>query len=216
MKTKEQFLDDLMTKNPTIKRKLSLIGIYSIWFVVSTLITFLTSLLIIGHREDIRDQLFNIYFNITLISIVLTVLSSTFASFYLSTPRTKLKQNLLYFLLFTVLLWLSIVFYLMATEIIALDISRLLPQVGLTCTKNIALMGTIPVISIFYILKKEFPTKLSQVSFLATLACFSLGAFGTHLTCTTNNASHILVWHLLPILLLSVIGSYFGKKILKW
>lgn len=215
MNEQDKFINSI-TYNSTIKkRKYSLKLIYTIWFALCFLLTIIISS-VFGHRETFSYRITDVYFTVSLISIILLALASLFSTYYLSTPRAQQSNSLLKAVISSALLWISAIIYLIYNEVIDINISRLIPHTGINCTKNIFLLSIIPLALIFIILKKEYPTKLSQVSFYAAISATSLGALGTHLTCPTDNGTHIIVWHLLPISLITIAVTYFGKKILKW
>ncbi len=212
---KDDFINTIIS-NENKKRKISLSAIFCLWFVLSATFVFLITKTLTKNGALISSNRIDINFHISLASIILVATISSYSAYFLSTPRNSLKRKILYSLLLSVTLWFLSVASIIYFEIINIDISRLIPTIGLTCTRNILLMGILPVITLLLLIRKEYPTRLSEVDFYSIIAGFSFGALGTHFTCPTDNGTHILVWHILPIFILSLVGRLIGKNILKW
>ena len=50
----------------------------------------------------------------------------------------------------------------------------------------------------------------------AALSAASLGCFLMQFVCLHDQAMHLMLWHFLPLMLISTAGAYFGRKLFHW
>jgi len=92
-----------------------------------------------------------------------------------------------------------------------------LSPTGIRCSLDILFLSVLPGIVVFILLRKGAPTKISFVGLNIGLCCAMLAAFALQFSCPSNLPVHLLVWHLLvPFTVLSSIGAWIGRMLLKW
>lgn len=136
-------------------------------------------------------------------------LVAALAALTLSIPgrRPAVLQKLPYAGLFG---WLAVLFYALATTAPSLFMP------GWGCAAEIFIFSAIPAALLIVMAKRAAPLNLPLVGFFAVLAAASMGTFCTQFSCCKTAPLHGLVWHFLPVLVLSMSGIFFGRRLLRW
>jgi hypothetical protein len=87
---------------------------------------------------------------------------------------------------------------------------------GITCVGKILALALLPSALLFHMLRKAAPLRLGGVGALAALSAVATGALGAQFMCRHDGPLHILLWHYVPVVLLSGVGILLGRLLLKW
>ena len=84
------------------------------------------------------------------------------------------------------------------------------------CGFFIALTGALSTVALSLTLRRAAPLNLQKT---ATWTALSIGTFDAmlmHTVCTHHNSSHIILWHISPLILMIVLARFSSKKLLRW
>ena len=84
------------------------------------------------------------------------------------------------------------------------------------CTFSIAFLALLPALVMFYSVRKIASTHPYLVGAIALLCAFSVGALSLRLYEPTDSILHVIQWHYLPMIGVSILGVWLGKKFLNW
>ncbi len=76
--------------------------------------------------------------------------------------------------------------------------------------------GAISLGWLFFVLRKGAPVHLRRTGAWAALSMGSLASMFMHLVCTHETGLHTLVWHIGPLLLLTLLSVEWGRFGLRW
>lgn len=77
--------------------------------------------------------------------------------------------------------------------------------------------GALPVaIGLFWMLRQASPTQLGWAGVLALLSASATGHFLMRTIGQADNFADVLVWCYSPVLVLALLGSLLGQKLLRW
>lgn len=84
---------------------------------------------------------------------------------------------------------------------------------GLNCIRNILALSVLPAFLLIAALRATATPRTNYVVFLATLGVSALSCLATRFVCPQDGAVHFLVWHYIPVVLLSTITTLVGHLI---
>ena len=87
---------------------------------------------------------------------------------------------------------------------------------GWQCLLCIAALSLLPALAIFWQTKRMAPVVPDKAGMMAFLCAFSTGALILRLSEPTNSIPHVVIWHYLPMLAVSLFGSWLGSRVLRW
>jgi hypothetical protein len=177
------------------------------WFAATSLI--LSAVVLIWGPDPSPSLFFNPAFVIQAAIMLCVSLSCALSAFILTVPD---KKNLkFHFMLGTILiLWFGLIVYLF----LAADLSDSRP--GYLCVSRTILFAALPSMLLFQMLKKAAPIKSGMVGLLASLSVLSVAGLGVQFFCQKALPAHILIWHIIPVCILSGIGFFLGRLVFKW
>jgi hypothetical protein len=85
-----------------------------------------------------------------------------------------------------------------------------------SCGRFMLIMGFFSTAWMMQVIRRAAPAKLFETGAWAAATSGAVGALCMRFVCPYENPAHILVWHLTPILALSLLGAIVGKKALRW
>lgn len=163
-------------------------------------------------RPDLMEKLSSPLYLAEIISLSLIVASTALTSALLGFPDMLQKKAMLWtpvssFAVFVAVIMLA---YAMDTP------PAPAPEHEMLCTLCLTLFSLLPAIWMFATLRKYATIHTSLSGYIATLCAFSVSALTLRLSEETDSISHIITWHYVPMLLISVAGIIAGKRLLKW
>lgn len=165
-----------------------------------------------GTRPDLVQKLVSPLFLNEIISLVLIIVSACVSAAILSFPDMYQKKNIA---LLPVLAFLMFAFDLLL-EWFAENKNEAMPVHEIECFLCIIGFSIVPVILLFYSIKKNASTHSIHAGCTSLLAAFAVGALILRLAEQTDSISHLLQWHYLPMLGIGLLGMICGKIFLKW
>jgi hypothetical protein len=82
------------------------------------------------------------------------------------------------------------------------------------CVIEITMLGIVPALALFTMLRRAAPLRTHWSGALATLASVAIGAAATQFLCPVDDPAHQLVGHLFPVAVLSMLGALAGRVVL--
>ncbi len=168
-------------------------------------------LLISGVRADIIVKLSSPLFITEIVMLVLLVISTSLSASFLSFPDICQKR---YTILFLAPL-------LLFSGVLLLEYIGDKPPIGnvvhgIECLLCITMFAILPSFIIFKLLRKQATTHYYLAGMVAILSASSIGAIILRISENNDSVIHLIKWHYLPVIVLSLFGLWLGRKILKW
>ncbi len=189
------------------RRLLSWFGAAMLWVA--------TGVVLIGLRPDVLRGTTTLHFALNCVAILLIAVLSAFAAFMMSVPDTAKSVLVRIAPLSAVFIWLV----LLATQgrlLFAPGPHHYSAGHGLSCIRDILVLGAIPGAFLFFLVRRAAPVALGWSGLLVMLTLASIGALGLQFTCTNDDPLHLFAWHFLPVLLIAVSGIVLGRHLLRW
>ena len=118
---------------------------------------------------------------------------------------------------FTAILVLSIVVIVKTTpSALATDMDQELHWIQGPCGLFIFITGLFTVLGLSFIIKKAAPIQLTKTGIWLALSLGALGSLCMHLVCPHENSTHVLLWHVVPLMLLMGLTSKLSEFTLRW
>jgi|CXWL01.1.fsa_nt_gi hypothetical protein len=210
MPSTEQLIENLSHGLQPVKATACPYKLFIKWFGFVLLYTVLI-LLISGLRVDISEKLASPLFVAEIIMLVLLMVSTSLLAAFLSFPDICQKNCPLLFSIPPLLF-----FGVLTAEYIG-DKPPIGNVVhGIECLLCITVFAIIPSFVIFKLLSKQATTHCYLAGMVSLLSASSIGAIILRLSEDYDSISHLIKWHYLPVIGLSLLGLWLGRKILKW
>ncbi len=195
------------------KRPWSLV-FYSSWFLLC--VTFLSLFLyIVPLRANLMYLIFHApyFWTETLLWMILfaLLLHLTFQS---SIPG-RLKANFYLPILALGIALISALIYRIEPGPLMEQINKViffLPRCGYIVLPSGFVMAT----GMFLILRQGAPTRLRRTAVLMALTAGTFNIFLMQFSCKFDGSAHIAIWHMLPVVILSLISIPVGQRLLRW
>jgi hypothetical protein len=211
---KKEFIDSLAAELKPRKSPPSLAVYMFRWSIGIALITIL-SLWILPLRSDLHTKFFEPRFWIES-SIWLIAAAISASLVYLSSLPSRLNLRNQWIGWAPIVVLVALLLTRLQTDAFALDFSSEMDLYRGRCGIIILLVGVLASTGLFALIRKNAPTRPAFTGAWAAASAGCIGSFMMQFVCQYENAAHLFFWHFLPLLLLGVIGTQFGKKILHW
>lgn len=171
-----------------------------------------------GIRADIATQITQSYFQTELVLSAAITITAIYATSCLSFPDCYGKPYAKYLPLlpFIALLLLNSITAANNTDTMQHMSEAFMNHKGIDCAIDIALLSTIPAICVFLFIRKAASVHLYWSGFTALLGLSSAAYFILRIVEQNDDIWHLLTWHMLPLIALSIAGAILGKWLLRW
>jgi hypothetical protein len=197
------------------KKQVSIKVLYLIWLLFSLVFSAII-MTIIGIRSDYPSLFESKQFILETISLLWLYIITSGWAIKLSLPGREVSFHLWKsftpFAIWSLLLAISY-FYEYTTYSFIDDIRM---TFGPVCFTSLFTIGLLSSFILFIMVKKNRPTLLKRSSLMIFFSGMSLAALLMQFHCSNNNPMHIITSHLLPVIIISVLGYIVGRKILRW
>lgn len=170
-----------------------------------------------GPRPDWRDVLHSPALMAGDLLMPVAGFLAAVAAFILAVPDTKIRRPVVLLLGLATLAWAGIC--LKAAAAVTLqDIHAEFHEIAesAACVKALVFMSAIPLAASFFMALRAAPVWRGWAGYALTLSMASFGAFGMRFFCPSDAPSHLMLWHFLPVVILSVFGGLLGRVILRF
>ena len=208
MKT-DELIQQLAGNAPPVKRLRPFGQRFIAWLVIS-LVYIGIIMFFFGVRDDaglmLRDPMF---FTQAMLLIVLGV-TAGYAALQISVPDGMLSVPLVGLVIGSAMVSMVLLSYETCTT------SGCVAGQGWECSLHIAMLGIIPAIALFLMLKRSAPSRRLWAGALMGLAMIGLSAAALQFACGNSDPLHLLVWHWLPGFLFVSVGIGMASRLLRW
>lgn len=172
------------------------------------------TVLFLEPRPDLSSRLMNPWYAAEIFALTALATGSLAAAIASMFPDNYQRRSwfVLPYLLATVLLMLLGAEAMFAPAATALSSEHHTLQ----CTICITCLAIIPSLLLFYIIARGASIHPLHAGAMTVLASGTLGCLALRLAEANDDISHLMLFHYLPIFLLSALGAYLGKKMLSW
>ena len=142
---------------------------------------------------------------------------SAIAAFILSVPDVKIRKTVIALLCAASAIWAGICLYALASltrEGVQAEMADIAKSSA--CFKALIFMLALPLIISFFMALRAAPVWRGWTGYSLTLSMASFGAFGMRFFCPSDSYAHLLLWHFLPVVILSVAGVILGRVALRF
>lgn len=171
--------------------------------------------LFLGFRGDIAVKLAEPLYIAELIFMSLAALSAACAAVYLSRPDCGQMPWVKYIPFGFIILW-SVAAFLGFENFGGLQIVDIANQYNIDCPLTIFLFSLPPGIAMFLLVRKGAPMQLYWAGIMAALSVTAFAYVGMRLVEMNDNPAHLIFWHALPVMIMSIAGMLAGKYTLRW
>ncbi len=206
MKTND-LIDQLGTRLQPVKRLPRPWIRFARWFAAMGL-CFGAAMALRGIREDLFQRLTDPLFVLSTLMILATATLSAAAAFQLSVPGEERRWTRRVPLL-ALGMWVAMIAFH------AMSGAPLMGGAGWGCARDVLLLGAIPGVLLFWMVRGAAPLKLNWTGVFVMLALGALGALGTQLGCHDDAPLHLLLWHFVPVILVGLSGIVLGRFLLR-
>jgi hypothetical protein len=170
------------------------------------------SVAIVGVRPDAEAQLMNGWFVARATATLVIVVAAAMVAFIMSLPGVETSRLVRALPWAACLIWAVLLVDTIAATRSPLD---LLLQVTphLSCVLLIVATAILPGGILVRMLRDAAPLQARWTGGFAGLASLAVGALGTQFVCTNDAAAHHLLWHLTPVVLLTVASIAVGSSL---
>lgn len=169
-----------------------------------------------GLRPDFAEKFFNANYFIELLLLIGIGVSSAWTAFCLARPDGHQIPGLKLISFMFVLLWIVIAFSGTLNQINSQEIIQSMSLKQFDCPAHIALFSLPPGIALFLFIRTGVTTQFYWAGAMATLSVTSMGYLLMRIIEPNDNPAHLIIWHALPIIAISLLGIMMGKLVLKW
>jgi len=175
----------------------------------------LLAIFIIGPRRDVAAAMSDTTFMAIAAVTIATALLAAASALVLSIPGAERSAWQRALPLAAITAWTFALAYSLAIEGAAIDRLLRLP-IHVACILEIAGLSVIPGWALFKTLGAAAPLERAWTGALAALAALAFAAAATQFICPIDDQAHQLVGHVLPVMMLSVLGVLAGRRYLNW
>ncbi|HZR07778.1 MAG TPA: DUF1109 domain-containing protein [Myxococcales bacterium] len=178
-----------------------------LWAAFS-LLSVLLGTLARGTRPDLASKLRDPVYLVETALLLATFLLAGRSAFQLSVPGAERSARGRV---------LSIVGFLLWGAVVASDASAPSPPSlnGASCIPTILGLALVPGLTVLLLLRKAAPLRPGWTAGVALLSAASLAVLASVLVCAREDRLHLLLWHFAPVVLVVVIGSGLGRRLLR-
>lgn len=186
-----------------------------LFWLMGTLIYLAAFCLFVGFRDDIAAKFAEPLYIIELVFMSLAALSAAWAAVCLSRPDCCQMPWIKYIPFVFLVLWAAVAFLgfknLSGSEIVHMAALR-----QFDCPWHILLFSLPPGIALFLLIRIGAPIQLCWAGIMAALSVTAFAYVCMRLVEMNDNPAHLLVWHALPVMIISIVGMLAGKYTLRW
>lgn len=183
----------------------------ALWIVIALCYTG-AMVMMIGFRPQLFDRMVNHYFIFEIGLALMTGMTATLATFWLTLPDSS-RYNL----------FLGVPGTLFSVHMFWMFDRFLMEGVGATpeswmmgCWMNTALIAGIPAAAVIFLIRKGASVRPCLLAFNALLAVASFGWIGIRFTCPYDSVGKAYLINFLPFLVIGLGAGAFARRLFKW
>lgn len=178
-------------------------------WIVATIISISAGVFILRPQPDVWDHLLDPIFVFPALVLLFVSFVCALSAFFLVIPDSP-GQRFDVISVGVIVIWFVLVGYLMMSS----DVAD--AQIGIACTLRMMGLAIFPAALMFFMLKKALPMNPGLIGLLAVFGALGFAEVGVQFVCRKTIASHIILWHFLPLCALTFLGIVIGRKAFRW
>src|SRR5262249_36997901 len=171
-------------------------------------------LIALGVRSDIIAALATWRFDLKWVVTLTLAIAATSVALQLSKPTAKLRYAATPLLLPAMVLTAAVF-----SEFVTIPASAWLARIGANgsmCVANILFLSVIPFGAVLVALREGAPASPAFAGMAAGLLAGAVAATAYVLHCTEDSLLFVAVWYMLAIGLVTLVGLFLGRHVLRW
>ena len=216
-KNTDQMIDSLTDGLQSVRPVLPPLKRTLLWSAVLLTVMIATAYLLKGFRADITVKLASTEFVGENLVLVLIGILSLFAGFRLSVPDIRYGKAPFAIIGGIIAIGLAVNLFLFLT-VDAHSIHTEVEQHGMFyhCITNLLSLIFAPAVAVYVLARKSAPVMPLWTGYAVLVGVLALGAAVMRHVCAVDSAAHLLIWHFLPALGISLCGILLGALLLRW
>jgi hypothetical protein len=207
----QKLIHSLVDDLKPVQRLPSIAVRMTIWLVASLFVGALEFLAVSRFRPDALEMLrLQPRFALETLLIILSPIFAAVGAVVLSVPGNERRRWLQWAALFCFLGFMGLTLYDLWNPIFENAVHRYRGN----CIMDVPLLGFIPLIPLFYLVKQAAPMDWKWLSILITLGAFAPLVAMMQMSCMAG-AAHNLVGHILPVFVMGLVVLFLSHKYLK-
>ena len=162
-----------------------------------------------GPRIDVQAAMQNTDFIVGDLLMLVGGLLAAFAAATLVVPDTRLRYSVSVPLGLSTFIWLALSLHAML-HLTMNDMQAALHENN-SCTQGLIFLSLVPIGLSLILALRGAPVWRGLAGYALTLSMTSFAGIGMRFLCPGDAPAHLLVWHFLPVLGLSVVGIALGR-----
>lgn len=188
----------------------------SLQFVLLSYLIIFCAAVSIGFRRDIHLLFDNVEVLGQVLALLLAGILAVIATFRLTIPSEGVGRITWGFIGASVFLISMVILYCASgADFRDLDLYLNWDMIAHRL-KNFAFLAIVPTLLMVWMIRKGRPVHMSLVGFTSFLAITCISVSGCRMLCPVDSLLANLIWHYIPILILSGIGYLIGKYLYRW
>lgn len=184
----------------------------SLKWMSAAVIYLAVSLALSGLRPELWAKLHDTWFAAELAVLLAIFIVTSLSAALLSFPDLHQKRGLAFAPILPFAAFLLVMLFAWQAD----SPPAPLPVHSFECTIGIMLMALLPAVWTFYSMRRYASTHYHWAGSVALLSAFSIGAVWLRLHEVNDSIAHVILWHYLPMLAISLFGMWLGARLLKW
>ena len=165
-------------------------------------------------RHDLAETMWTASFLVQACLLLGTALLAASAALVVGVPGAEATLAMRTLPLLAIAAWAA---WLVAAIVAQPGESRVWwPTPAPQCGVDITLLGLVPGLLLWSLVRRAAPLRPAWTGLLAMLTAAAVGAVGTQLICANDDAAHLLLWHFVPVMVLTGAGIHLGRRFLRW
>jgi len=178
------------------------LALLAVYFVVMTLVT--------GFRSDIATKWAQPFYLMELAGMLATAITAAIAASFLALPDVGGRSWLKFVPLIPIMIYGILLMESIASGN-AMPLIECIQMQRYDCLLTIIFFSIAPAIFMFITIQHAAPTRCCWAGSMAGLSASSLGYVLLRLVDTDDNPSELIIWHLIPVMLVTMVGMVAGK-----
>ncbi len=187
---------------------------WGLWTLTSALAAAIVTI-IVGVRPDLAARAHETRFVFSATFTGLLALPAAGNAFMLSVPGLSQRRIVRMVPLIAAIGWGTLLWLRMAA------IGNPFVEIATTprhpsCVVLILLISALPGIWLFEMLRRAAPLQARWAAVFAALGALACGALGTQFICPIDSPGHQLLWHFVPVVVLTFVGLALASRLSRW
>lgn len=186
----------------------------ALWIVVSCLYLVAVAYFS-GFRFDLSQRIYEVSFIVPILALAALAVGSAIVFAFLSVPRietTGAQKSVPWIILSLWTLYLGVSLFSSS----GLHFHGFLHPISWACARDLLLFGVVPFFLAWALVKSGAPTQPWMASFHSLMASGALGAIGVQLICANDSPSHLLAWHVFPLIVVVMLFRKLVAMTFRW